>query len=228
MAFVELDNVPVTFPERSGYRQVTVNFGVVHICALGQQELGQLKVISLARHNQRGDAGLVVRIIEHGSLIEQELGDRDAAGIGSRVQRGEAARIPGHDVSPLAQERFHNDGLIGEYGRHERCRLIARPAIDTRARGQRILYRCPIAGGDSVEQRISCSGHCRRKHQRKNCQESAHGLAVSRVREVHKELMNHQPHPTDSSISVQIKCVRLDPGRASRAAGSAPCARYVD
>src|SRR6478609_10021085 len=30
MAFVEPDEVSVTFPERSGYRQVTVNFGVVH------------------------------------------------------------------------------------------------------------------------------------------------------------------------------------------------------
>jgi hypothetical protein len=45
---------------------------------------------------------------------------------------------------------------------------------------------------------------------------------------VHKELMNHPPHPIASSISMQIKCVRLDPGRASTAAGSAPCARYVD
>ena len=66
------------------------------------QELGHLKVISLARHHQRGNAGLVVRVTEHGPLIEQELGDRDAAGIGSCVKRGEAARIPGHDVGPLA------------------------------------------------------------------------------------------------------------------------------
>jgi hypothetical protein len=44
---------------------------------------------------------------------------------------------------------------------------------------------------------------------------------------VHKELMNHQPHPTDSPISEQIKCVRLDPGRASTAAGQRRV-RYVD
>jgi hypothetical protein len=31
--------------------------------------------------------------------------------------------------------------------------------------------------------------------------------------------MNHQPYPTDSSISVQIKCVCLDPGRLRRQQG---------
>jgi hypothetical protein len=78
VAFIEPDDVLVALKDRSSYRQVAVNFGMVHICALRQQELGQLKVISLARHHQRGNAGLVLRIIEHCSFIKQELGDRDA------------------------------------------------------------------------------------------------------------------------------------------------------
>ena len=44
---------------------------------------------------------------------------------------------------------------------------IAGPAIDTRATGQGLLDSRFIAGGDGVKQRISRSGRCRRKHQRK-------------------------------------------------------------
>jgi hypothetical protein len=93
-------------------------------------------------------------------------------------------------LAPLAQERLHNGGPVGERGRHEPRRLIAGPAIDIRAIGQRILYGRPIAGRHGVEQRISCSGRCRGKHQRKNCQEPAHHPSLSRVREVHKGRMN--------------------------------------
>src|SRR5208283_873039 len=91
VAFIEPDDVFITLPERAGYRQVAVNLGVVHICALRQKELSHLKVIFLARHHQGRNARLVVCIIEGGALPEQELGDRHAAGIGRRVQRSQPA-----------------------------------------------------------------------------------------------------------------------------------------
>ena len=109
---------------------------------------------------------------------------------------------------------------LAKGGGHERCGLIAGPTINTRAIGEGTPHGRHIAGGDGVEQRIACSGYGRRKDQRKNCQESAHDPAVSRVREVHKELMNHQPHPANSSIAVQIKCVRSIPAGPQTAAGT--------
>ena len=147
---------------------------MVHIRTLRDEELCQFDVVFLARHHQRRDARLVGRVFEHRPLFEQQLGDREAAGKGSRVERGEPAGIARHDVGALAQQQFRDGKLVVESSSDEGGCLIAGPAVDIGAAGQGLLDGGFVAGGDGVEQRIARGCRCRRERQHEKCQQSTH------------------------------------------------------
>ena len=122
-------------------------------------------MVFLARHHQRRDTRLVGRIFEHRPLLEQQLGDRQAAGKGRRVERREAARIARHDVGALAQQQFRDGKLVVERSSDEEGCLVAGPAVDIGTAGQGLLDGGLIAGSDGVEQRIARGCRCRGERQ---------------------------------------------------------------
>lgn len=97
------------------------------------------------------------------------------------MKRGKAARVTRHDVGALAQQEFGDFGLVVERCSDEEGCLVACPAVDVGTACQGLLHGTLVAGGDGVEQLLTCGCSCSRQYQHTKCQQSAHDVVVAYI-----------------------------------------------
>ncbi|MEY9627040.1 hypothetical protein ABIA27_002075 [Sinorhizobium fredii] len=91
MPLKQPNDVGVVLPESPRDRRVAVNFRMTGIGSLGEQKRGEGDVIFFTGHHQRCHACLIGRIVELRAVVEQQLGNGQAAGIGRGMKRGKTA-----------------------------------------------------------------------------------------------------------------------------------------
>ena len=142
-------HVLVTFEEGTRQRRVACFLLRTEVGTLRDQQLRHLLVVLLDRWKQRRHSGLILRIVDVGALGDQQLGDRSVAGVGSRVQGREAARVASVDGGAFLDQKL-DDLLLPREGRKDQWRLAPlalrvdfRPVADQHAH----LLEIAVTGG---------------------------------------------------------------------------------